>query len=340
LNGVYEVKNGKHGWHASPEDIEAQCEPTAEELELLRMWGEADDELRGIRHGTQQQPEQQRCDEQRDDADGPGIANNGCALTGSLSAARELPCAEPDQLEPDLNDQRNQLENFANLASLEGALRGIEADHILAEDINPGAIGNAREALVFAIKQACQSRFNLGRALFEYRAEFKASRGWTDAACAIASALHVNEKTVRNIIDDYEQLSASLPAVVIEVADSRGIDLARKKHRSAVKAIEAMIDPDEAVDEVTAAHLVDNVIPFRTNSKTQAPKADLNDFVNRTVRSFEKRYNRMAPEVRDAEVRYVFETITATLHVPITELRQYGRSALVPKPVTQEVGAE
>jgi N-glycosylase/DNA lyase len=250
----------------------------------------------------------------------------------------EPPIDAPHELQIRPDESQVQLENFANLTDLEDALRKIETEHIETGDSDTGPVEEARVAVVQAVERAYLSRFHLGKALFAYRKHFKAERGWMEVAKAIGDVMHRSDKTVRNIISDYERLYAALPPAVIEVADARGIDLARKKFLQAVKTIEAKIGPDDVVDRDQASRIIDQVIPIKPASITAKPRLDLDDFAERTVRSFEKRYNGHSQEVRDAEVRYILELINATLRSSIRELRQYGRPALVPKPATKEAG--
>jgi hypothetical protein len=62
----------------------------------------------------------------------------------------------------------------------------------------------------------------------------------------------------------------------------------------------------------------------------------IEEFAARMVRLFEDRYRFVKPQETDAEVCYILELMVNTLRVPITELRQYSRPALVPKPTMKE----
>jgi hypothetical protein len=189
------------------------------------------------------------------------------------------------------------------------------------------------------IKQFNNSRFKLVEALLEYRAEIKANRGWMEVLKAIAVAINVTDRTVRNLISEYEQVSAILPTAVIQETDSRGIDLCQKRYLPAVKTHEGTIKPDDVVNEKQAGQIVDSIIAFKSADKVaNSPKSvpSIEDFANRTAVSFEKLLNGVSPEVREAKVRYVLEYINARLRAPIRELRQYGRPTLVPKPATRK----
>jgi hypothetical protein len=251
----------------------------------------------------------------------------------------ELPGPELQELENGQSENQDELANFSNLNGLEDALRRIEALHIESDHSDTGALDEARSAVVLAINLAYLSRFHLGKVLLAYRSYFKAERGWMEISKAIGNSLHRSDKTVRNIIADCERLSAALPAAVIEAAEDRRIDLARMKYYSEVKAIAEMVGPDDVTGKEEAAQIVAKAIPIGPASKAIKPRESIDDFANRTMRSFEKRYNGISPEVRDAELRYVLELVNATLRSSIRELRQYGRPTLVPKPATNHGGA-
>ena len=243
----------------------------------------------------------------------------------------DSPIGESHELEISHSDREAKLENFSNLAD---KLKEIEDRHLEPGHSYSGALEEARGELIVAIQSFNYSRFKLGRSLHSYRAELKADQGWMEAVKAVAFAMRLNDRTVRNIVSDYERLATALPAAVVEAAELRGIDLGRKKYMPAVKTIEAMIPQDGTVDKDQAARIVNDVIPFKPASTPAKPRPSLDEFANRTVKLFEKRYNGTSPEVRDAEVRYIFELVNSTLRSPVRELRQYGRPALVPKPAT------
>ena len=167
---------------------------------------------------------------------------------------------EPGNHEEDLSKTQTKLERFSNLTD---TLRKIEAKHIEAGPSRKEAIAEARIAVMRAIKEFNFSRFELGKALSAYRAHFKAARGWMVAAASIAAAMGCDERTVRNIIADYEHV-ARVPEAVIHAAQAKGIDLSQRKYRPAVVAIESAIgNPDEgrdALDADEANRIISNVL--------------------------------------------------------------------------------
>lgn len=60
---------------------------------------------------------------------------------------------------------------------------------------------------------------------------------------------------------------------------------------------------------------------------------DLDGFAKHIAKQFEVRFRSAAPEMRDAEVQFVFELVASTIHASIRELRQFDGPSLVPKPV-------
>ena len=250
-----------------------------------------------------------------------------------------LSVTEPEVLENRLSESETKLENFTNLTDLDDALGRIEAQHIETPREDRDGVRKARVAVILAIKQAFLSRFTLGKALAAYRDFFKAERGWMEAANIIACGMHRCEKTVRNAITDYEQLAAALPANVIEAAELRGIDLARKKFLPAVKSFERSIKPDDVVSADQAGQILDSIVACKAAdkvAKSPRPMPTIEDFADRTAISLERLLTGSSPEVREAEVQYVLEYLNARLRTSIREIRQYGRPTLVPKPATMK----
>lgn len=211
----------------------------------------------------------------------------------------------------------------ANLATLDE----------LASQLNP----NERRIELGLRSRWNASRREQGLVLKAYQDLYKPLRLWKKFLTAVG----VVHRTAYRLIDDAAAVS-DLPAVVIEAAKSRGFDLAEYKYRSAVAAIKRQLTDIEP-DEEQAAQIISNVIPFRapTGSIDEGPvqssaatktECSLEDFADRTVKSFEDRYRGASQRVRDAEVQYVFELVNATLRASITNLRQYRRPALVTKP--------
>jgi hypothetical protein len=171
--------------------------------------------------------------------------------------------AKPDVLESKCCETEVKLENFSNLADLESKLNRIEATHIETKRSNTKSVIQARIAVVLAIKQSNVTRFDLGKALSEYREHFKADRGWMVAARAIAGALGCDERTVRNIIVGFEQ-AARLPAAVVQAAQAKGIDLAKRRNHRTFTAIESAIANEGGgqndIDAEEAERIVSNVL--------------------------------------------------------------------------------
>ena len=121
----------------------------------------------------------------------------------------ELSIVERHEAEEAFGEGEVKLENFASLTDLEQKLKKIEAENITVGGLVNEDIEAARLDVVLAIKHVYLSRFSLGKALSVYRVHFKADRVWMEVANAIADEMHLSEKTVRNIVSDFEQLSAA-----------------------------------------------------------------------------------------------------------------------------------
>ena len=169
-----------------------------------------------------------------------------------------------DEPEKEFSETGATVENFSTLSE---RLEQIEAEHIGLVNVD---ILGARHTLVAALGQYRTSRFLLGEALAAYKKQFAAKndhsagdRGWMAAAKSVAEAMGRDERTVRNIIADYER-TASLPGTVIQAAQARGIDLAQRRYRPAVTAIESIIENDsqgqDAIDAEEADRIVSNVL--------------------------------------------------------------------------------
>ncbi len=175
-------------------------------------------------------------------------------------AVSDVRTTMPGDPEEDLRMPQAKLERFSNLTD---TLRQIEAKNIEAGPSGVEAIAEARIAVMRAIKEFNFSRFDLGKALSAYRAHFKAARGWMAAAASIAAAMGCDERTVRNIIADYEHV-ASVPEALVHAAQTKGIDLSQRKYRPAVAAIESAIsnagEGHAVLDADEANRIISNVL--------------------------------------------------------------------------------
>jgi len=246
---------------------------------------------------------------------------------------------EPDSHQEVWSEGETKLENFSSLPDLDDALRRTEWVHVETSREDRDYVRKARAAVILAIEQAFRSRYNLGKALSAYKDFFKSERGWMVAANIIAGCLHKCERTVRNAITDYEKLSAALPAEVIDAAESRGIDLARRKFLPAVKSVQGTIKPNNVVTEEQASEIVNQIIAHKTAGKTAKllkPVPSIEGFADRTATSFEKLLRGASPEARETEVRFVLEFLNHNLGTSIMDLRQYDRQAMVPRPPTAQ----
>jgi hypothetical protein len=235
-----------------------------------------------------------------------------------------------------MNDLRT--EKSDNLSDFSAELKKIEETYIKDASVE---LAQARNSVVGAISGLKQSRMNLGRVLRTYKGHFKAERAWTAAMKVIAGALQCDERTVYRIIEDYERASR-LPEITLEVMVQQKIDPAAAKNAAVVEKLLEMPKPTtrkEAGDAVIAVVKEHHARKRLLRTKQTASKSaamDVEAFAERIVRQFEDRYRSMAPEQRDAEVRYVLEKVANTLRANVSELRQFSRPALVPKPVQRK----
>jgi hypothetical protein len=229
-----------------------------------------------------------------------------------------------------------RIERFDNLANLREQLCRLEPAYF-ARDSND--LRQAREGLIEALKMYRHSRFNLGRALRAYKTFFKADHTWVEAAKVIAAFIGKSERSIHRIIEDFER-AEQLPAIVIDAMLDQNIDPAAGKHKAKIEELRKIPEPKTRKE---ADATVDAVVKREAAQKRKKPasvpaKDDFEVFKHRTLKLFVDRYRSpFPPEQRDAEVLHLLELIANTLRVPISELRQFARPTLVPKPVKQEV---
>jgi hypothetical protein len=210
----------------------------------------------------------------RDDAIQSGLASfwDVAAEPPSHLEVSGLPSVEYAEIEGGSCANEGKLEEFSNLTDLEAKLREIEIKHLETSRSGNEAIAEACISLVLSMKQFCITRLDLGKALSAYRAHFRANRGWIAAAKAIAGALCCTDRTVRIIIADYEQV-ARLPDAVIQVAQAKGVDLAQRRHRHKLVAIElAIAKQDDSRGDIGAEEverIVSNVLVLQSPSQPE-----------------------------------------------------------------------
>lgn len=154
-----------------------------------------------------------------------------------------------------------KVENFSTLAA-----RLLTADAGLVKN-NKGLL-EVRQAVVKAAQQYHTSRYSLGKALHAYKDFFMEERGWMIAAKEIGAVLQCGERTIRNIVADYERV-ATLPEAVIVVAEAKGLDLAERKHAPLIEAIKDGLEGEDTPTPLEARRLMGKVLQMR---KGQAVK--------------------------------------------------------------------
>ena len=103
-------------------------------------------------------------------------------------------------------------------------------------------IDQSREVVMGAIRSYCYSRYDLGRALRQYKTHYKAHHGWVAAAKIIGDALDYDERTVHRILEDYERASR-LPSIIIEAMQAQNLDPAAHKNAPLVEHLLQMGEP-------------------------------------------------------------------------------------------------
>ncbi len=112
----------------------------------------------------------------------------------------------------------------------------------IAKDLD-GADGDGetqqRDKVVSAVTHLSRDRYELGKQLVTYRTFFKADRKWTAVCKAIATALKVEARTVRRIIEDYNRASI-VSGPERTAAKKLNIRLEAKKHKDLVDRLVQM----------------------------------------------------------------------------------------------------
>jgi hypothetical protein len=164
-------------------------------------------------------------------------------------------------------NQGGKVEKSSNLPL---RLRRAEAGHVKCKSRD---LQQARSAVIGATDNFRGSRSHFGKALHTYKKYFIADRGWMKAVQAVADDLKVGERTIRNIVADYERVSG-LPETVIETAEEQGIDLAKRKHAPLVEVIENELNGKKAPTMPEARELLGKVLKMPAASATKLDKAD------------------------------------------------------------------
>jgi hypothetical protein len=214
-------------------------------------------------------------------------------------------------------------DQFANLANLRLELKAAEQRSEL--DSEEAQLKQAREVLINTMQTYHRSRFELGRALWGYRAPYKANRGWMPAAKTIAAFLKLSLRTLFRIIDDYESAS-NLPRLTLEALQQLDVDPAAAKHRELVGDLLGMSEPktrDEAI--AATARAVEKHNTAKQEGKTSLAKGQGKEtaeaFANRLVAQCLRRYSALDLKVRDADARCVVDHVVSKLGEKIPSLR-------------------
>jgi len=142
------------------------------------------------------------------------------------------------------------MENFSSLRERKGKdmanedvnltalLREVETEHL---DGDVDDLLDLRSQLVAAVGVYQISRYRLGQALYGYRMALPHG-AWTPVVKAIAIASHLTDRTIREILSDYERVRDT-PVPVVQALQQAGIDPAAKRQK---KIVEMAIDSHKA----------------------------------------------------------------------------------------------
>jgi len=159
-----------------------------------------------------------------------------------------------------------RLEKFSSPEGLDEALQAVERRHPHSNDANKRALKQDRVAVLSAVADLCMSRDRLGEALEKYKTHYENDGAWMEAASAIGKALHKNERTVRNIVADYQRVKP-LPAKILAASHNLGIELVRKKYAPAIAIIQAEVASAGRLSDSKAREIVVDALE-RTSKKS------------------------------------------------------------------------
>ncbi len=225
--------------------------------------------------------------------------------------------------------------NTDKLSSLMDRLKELEHGQVNKDGAE---LTRARAAVMMALRDYRDTRFNVGRVLHAYKTYFKAEHGWTAVVQAVAGAMNKDERTVYRIIADYERASHA-PTIFLEAMEAKKLDPAAPKNAPLIQKIIEVPAPSTHKEATAVVERIQNDISAQKREKRIARKSSANsleEFAAGMIRHFEKRFGDMPPNQRDAEVRYVLGRIVNTLRADIKALRQFKRPTLVPKPGSRE----
>jgi hypothetical protein len=128
-----------------------------------------------------------------------------------------------------------------NLSSLCADLRSLEREHVECPEgqsfgDHASTLAAARIQLEDCLKGFVFSRYELGKALHSYKQFYVNERAWMSVAALIAQAIGRDERTVRRIVADYEQVEA-LPEVCVKELQRQNLDPAAAKNRRIAKRL-------------------------------------------------------------------------------------------------------
>ncbi len=116
--------------------------------------------------------------------------------------------------------------------SLSAVLREVEVEHVENDDVD---LSHNRRAVAKTAIHFRHSRYRFGRALAAYKALIPYA-GWMAAVQAIADAIGIGERTIRNILSDHERTLPLAPQV-IEALEDAGLDPASKKNSKVISIL-------------------------------------------------------------------------------------------------------
>jgi hypothetical protein len=121
-----------------------------------------------------------------------------------------------------------KISKMADLANLTARLREVETEHEASDDLQ-----DLRTRMLAALGIYRMSRFNFGETLYAYR-EALPHGAWLPVVQAISAETGIADRTIREILSDYERVRET-PAEVVQALLQAGIDPAEKRRAKVVE---------------------------------------------------------------------------------------------------------
>ena len=199
---------------------------------------------------------------------------------------------------------------------------------LLAEELDSEQLKSEfllRKELIQVEKALAMNRLDKGRILKQYRRLYGQHRLWI----SFCSAIGINERTARRLIEGYDAASA-VAEPVRNAAMKRGIDLAAKRNRGLAVELSTKADADALVSESDAIEILNQARQV-IKSKRQPGSGSSQQRIDVACRRLRQVFDEVSPQERLEELAVVFQQIGAAYDMPATVAFEIGLPAQQPR---------